>query len=175
MTTAEQSEFAPFRVVTSTADEFTIEIDDGKPYAAIAGMVCVLGLIALFFAQGTIYEKSFYCLMGGGFLIWMGMLLRHAPAHVSVRSSSGVHIKTRGPWAGEFHIEREGIQCLQIRLQMLPRLPKAIVWATARRGPRIPIIGFMRPESQNSLSCAQRFAEEFIKRIPVPIVPYGTQ
>jgi len=175
VTQAEQTQFAPFRVVISTADEFTIEMNDGKSYGAIAAMICVLGLLALFFAQWTIYEKAFYGLVGGGFLIWMGMLFRHAPARVSVRSLSGVHIKTRGPWGGEFHLEREDIQCLQIRLQTLPRLPKAMVWAVVRRGPRIPIIGFMRPESQHSLWCAQRFAEEFIKRIPVPIVPYGTQ
>ena len=164
----------PYRVVASTPEVFALKLNDGKPMLILIGMISAVGLPALFFAEGTIYEKAFWCVMAIGFLCWIAFLLRHTPASVSVSSADGVHIITRGPWGGEFHIEKGQVQCLKIDLQVLPRIRRGVVWAIVTTGPPVPVIGFNRRRAEDSLGHANRYAEEFTQRIPVPVMPYDT-
>jgi len=164
----------PYRVVASTPEVFALELNDGKPMLILTGMISAVGLPALFFADGTIHEKAFWCVMAIGFLCWIALLLRHTPASVSVSSVEGVRIKTRGPWGGEFHVEKGQIQCLKIDLQVLPRVRRGVVWAIVTTAPPVPVIGFNRRRAEDSLGYANRYAEESTQRIPVPVIPCDT-
>jgi hypothetical protein len=164
-----ESEFTPFRVVVSSPEEFVLERKELKEMSILTGMVLVVGLPFLFFGNGSISEKAFGTVMAIGFLCWIGVMLRYNAARVSVHSKSGVHIKTRGPWGGDFYLGREQIQSLQIRRTVLLRFRRDMVWAISGTGLRVPLIWFLLGPNEPDRSRARRFADELAKRIAVPI------
>jgi hypothetical protein len=172
MTTTEDPDFSPYRLMASTPEEFVLQLKDGRPMLVTAWWICALGLIVLLFYLATPEDRVTWTIISVPCVIFLVVARRRGTARIVVSIHAGVLIKGIGPLARNVHVDKQQIRALQIDLKFLRGSSVGVVRLVLTEGSPIRIIGFPQVDDEGALRSANEFAREFTKRIPVEIIPY---